>query len=151
MKVENVSLATVSQTAKIQQVIRWILEGNTREAIEEAIADTWPDEKHKPLIVAAMSALKRSARSMRTNATAWCIESLRFLYQKQVEIGEYAGAMRAVKQIADLAMPKSSSPPLPAPAPNVNVQVNIADADRNRVIEFAERVRAQRISDQSAG
>jgi hypothetical protein len=134
----------------VQQVTTWILEGNSTEAIEEAITETWPGEQREPLIVAAMSALNRSATSLRDNAADWCLESLRFLYQKQVEIGEYAGAMRAVKQICDMALPKAAGPQAPPAPPNVNVQVNIADDGRNRVAEFAERVRAERLSSEPA-
>jgi hypothetical protein len=133
----------------MQQVMTWILEGNSSEAIEEAISETWTGENPEPLILSAMSALNRSATTLRANAADWCLESLRFLYQKQVEIGEYAGAMRAVKQICDLALPKVAGAQVP-PAPNVNVQVNIADDGRNRVAEFAERIRAERLSSEPA-
>jgi hypothetical protein len=128
------------------------LEGNSKEAIEEAIAETWPDEKEKPLIVAAMSALRQSAKSMQSNASAWCIEALRFLYQKQVEIGEYAGAMRAVKQISDLATPAKPGATVPQQQPtiinNIGVQVDarVDAARRAEICEVAEQVRARLIS-----
>jgi hypothetical protein len=33
----------------------------------------------------------------------WCVEATRFLYQRMVEIGDFAGALRAVKTLSDLA------------------------------------------------
>ena len=150
MKVENESITAAPDAAKIQQVTTWILEGNSKEAIEEAIGEMWPSEQRHLLIDAAVSTMNRSAASLRESAADWCLESLRFLYQKQVEIGEYTGAMRAVKQICDLAIPKTAGAQAPPAPPNVNVQVNIADDGRNRVAEFAERVRAERLSSEPA-
>lgn len=137
----------ISEAAKLHQVLTWIMEGNSEHLIQEAIESTWPGDKPGPLILKAVRSVKKSAKSLRTNAADWCLEATKYLYQKQVEIGEYAGAMRAVKQIAELTtkvkaqpiQPTASSQPVTV---NVGVQID-ADTRRTRIREIAERVRAR--------
>lgn len=145
----------ISETAKLHQVLTWIMEGNSEHLIQEAIESTWPGDKPGPLILKAVSSVKKSAKAMRSNAADWCLEATKFLYAKQVEIGEYAGAMRAVKQIAELTTKIKFPPPQPQSATavtvvnNVGVQVD-ADARRTQVNLVAERVRARRIPIESS-
>ena len=93
----------VSEAAKIHQVLTWILEGNSEHLIREAVESTWPGEDAKPLIVATLRHVGESAELTRATAEDWAIEALKFLYQKQVEIGEFGGAMRAVRELAAMA------------------------------------------------
>lgn len=93
----------VSEAAQINQVLTWILEGNSEHLIIEAIESTWPGEESQPLIVGAFRQVAANAESTRETLADWCVESMRFLYQKQVEIGEFGGAMRAIKELAGLA------------------------------------------------
>lgn len=135
----------VTEAAKINQILTWIMEGNSEHLIQEAVEATWPGEDSAPLILKAVRGVKKSAKTMRANAADWCIEATKFLYAKQVEIGEYTGAMRAVKQIAELTT-KVKFPTQTAPAVtvvnNVGVQVD-ADTRRTRIHEIADRVRTR--------
>lgn len=88
-----------TQAAKVNQVVTWLLEGNRDHLIREAIEETWPDADATELILAAMQAVENNARDMRGRAEDWALESLRFIYAKQIEIGEYAAAVGTVKQI----------------------------------------------------
>lgn len=98
-----------NNAAKIHQVLTWILEGNSEHLIREAVAETWPGEDATPLIIAAFDQVATNAEQLRGSVADWCIESMRFLYQKQVEIGEYGGAMRAITELNKLAG-KSAQP-----------------------------------------
>lgn len=145
----DTQLATVNKAAKVQQILTWILEGADRETIKQAIAETWPGDESQPLIMAAVLSVKKQARRLKATAADWCLEATRFLYQKQVEIGEYGGAMRAVKQISEMVSPKSGagSAGQPTVINNIGVRVDV-DSRRDEIREAAERVKARRISEQ---
>jgi hypothetical protein len=87
---------------RIDQVRRWIIDGNTEHDIGQAIAATWPDEKPKPLIVAALKLIADSGSVDPDLARGWCFEAYRSLYLKALEAGDFATALRAVKEIGGL-------------------------------------------------
>ena len=127
---------SVSEAAKIHQVLTWILEGNSEHLIREAVESTWPGEDATPLIVATLRHVGRSAELTRSTAEDWSIEALKFLYQKQVEIGEYRGAMRAVRELAAMAAkrrPKAEQPEKDDAFPRV---LNVDDRRR----KLAQRI-----------
>jgi hypothetical protein len=45
----------------------------------------------------------KAAKLPRAVRRGWCLEALRNLYNKLLETGDYAGAIRAVKEIATLS------------------------------------------------
>jgi len=96
-----------SEAEKIHHVLTWMLEGNSEHLIREAVESTWPGEDATPLIVKTLRQVGKSAELTRETAEDWSIEALKFLYQKQVEIGEYAGAMRAVRELVTMAAKRS--------------------------------------------
>lgn len=51
---------------------------------------------------AVMERLKDAADIEAEVLFGWCLESCRDLYRRMVEIGDFAGALRAVKQLAEL-------------------------------------------------
>ena len=103
----------MTAAAKLQQVLTWILEGQSEHAIRETIAETWPDEAASPLILAAIDQLNSGSNRTHAEVKNWCIEATKFLYQRQVEIGDFTGAMRAVKQINDLSADRATTTPEP--------------------------------------
>jgi hypothetical protein len=103
MKSSSISKLICSDPAKVDQVFKWILSGATENDVLEAIAQAWPDEKAKPLIVAAIDQLRKAAQFDPDLVLGFCFESTRDLYRRMVEIGDFPGALRAVKQLAELA------------------------------------------------
>ncbi len=88
---------------KVDQVFKWILTGATEHDVAEAIGQAWPGQEPKPLIVAAVQQLCSAARFEPDLVLGWCMESTRDLYRRMVEIGDFPGALRAVKQLPELA------------------------------------------------
>ena len=88
---------------KVQQVFKWIIAGATKRDIEEAIKTTYPNDAPMPLILAVMGQLHEAGQFDAQTIQGWCFEAYRDLYRKMVEVGDYTGATRAVKQIAELA------------------------------------------------
>jgi len=134
---------------KLNQVLTWILEGNSEHIIREAIEETWPGEKSRPLMIAAAKRCHRDAGTLRKRVADWCLAATHFLYQKQVENGDYAGAMRAVDQISKLTSGKGRGGNATSPVTvNVGVQLSADDRER-RITEICnaalERGRADRV------
>jgi len=101
---ESTEIAKVlTPTDKAQQVVTWILEGNSDHAILEAIAEEWPEDDAAPLIAAALTSLKESSSVDVELVTGWCFQATRFVYQKMVETGDNSGALRAIKQLREMA------------------------------------------------
>lgn len=83
----------------IAQVFGWIISGAAEHEIIEAIDKLWPDAKPKPLIAAAMKRITAEADVDRATLMGWCIAATRAIYQRAVEAGDHAAALRAVKQL----------------------------------------------------
>ena len=93
----------VTPTDKAQQVVTWILEGNSDHAILEAIKEEWPEDDAAPLIAAALASLAESSSVDVEIVAGWCFQATRFVYQKMIETGDNSGALRAIKQLREMA------------------------------------------------
>ena len=129
---EIIETATVTDAGKLHQVLTWMLEGNSEHLIREAIKDTWPGEDAAPLILAAIEHVSQRADAARETLQDWCLEATRFLYQKQVEIGDYTGALRTVKELNAMAKKKPSTKQAKFP--------RISPNDQDRKQELAARI-----------
>lgn len=91
-------------TEKVEQILKWMLAGQSEFVIAQSMAEHWPHAEPGPLITAAVDQLVKSAtENDETVVTGWCFQATRFVYQKQIEIGDYTGALRAIKQMAEFA------------------------------------------------
>ena len=81
----------LSDAAKIQQVVTWTVEGNAVVHIRESIKTQWPTADADQLIAAAETEIE--------NAGGLHVACLRFLYQKQIEIGEFTAAARTLRDL----------------------------------------------------
>jgi hypothetical protein len=99
-----VTLETVKPTpAQVNQVVKWILTGTTSFDIFEAIAATYPGTQAGPLMLEAMRYFENASAFEPGIVRGWCFEAARDLYRRMVECGDFAGALRAVKQIQEMA------------------------------------------------
>lgn len=90
--------------SEVTQVAKWIIAGHDASDITEAVRASKFDGEPGPLILAAMGRLKRAANFDPMIMLGWCVEATRELYRKMVESGDYAGALRAVKQMERMAV-----------------------------------------------
>ena len=96
-------LATLATAeARINQVFHWILEGATDYDITEAMRQAWPEADHATILLAAIDKIKESARINPQTVAGFCVEATRDLYRRMVEIGDFPGALRAIRQLKDL-------------------------------------------------
>lgn len=101
--------ATKCDPSQLDQVVKWILAGQSEHDIAEAVRQSWPDAEARPLIVAAATHLSDAASFDVDVVFGWCFEATRDLYRRMVEIGDFTGALRAVKQLHDLSRDKPAS------------------------------------------
>lgn len=85
------------------QVLDWLLSGASQRDILAAVAAHYPGADAPALIAAATKDVEKAAASPESVLLGWCIEATRSLYRRTLEIGDYVTALRAVKQLSDLA------------------------------------------------
>ena len=88
--------------AKVNQTIKWLLSGATHFDILEAIHSSYPDDDPAKLILAAMLHFETAGKFDPTVVVGWCFAATQDLYRRMVDIGDYPGALRAVKQMLEL-------------------------------------------------
>jgi len=87
---------------RVEQVVKWIIDGNSAYDIEQSIRETWPDASVQQLALAATQKLIDAAKITPDVVKGFCIEATREMYRKLVEIGEFAQALRAIRQLWDM-------------------------------------------------
>jgi hypothetical protein len=97
-------LATLSTlTGRMNQVYHWIIEGATEYDIGEAMQQAWPEADHAGILLAAIEKIRESNEIDPHTVLGFCFEATRDLYRRMVEIGDFPGALRALKQLAQFA------------------------------------------------
>jgi hypothetical protein len=79
------------------------LSGATEYDIREAMAAAYPDDDPLPLLLGAMAAIRRAANCDHDLIKGFALEATRDLYNRMLQIGDFTGALRAVRQLVDLA------------------------------------------------
>ncbi len=92
--------ATTSEQA--EQVFKWVVAGQSEHDIVEGVRSHFGADA-KTLLIMAMKRLAQSSRFEEEVVIGWCVEATRELYRRMVEIGDFAGALRAVKQMREMA------------------------------------------------
>ena len=95
-------LSTV-KAARVNQVLEWIIAGSTVYDVHEAISTQLPGEDAGELILLAMRELEKASQFDPPVVLGWCFEASRNLYRRMVDLGDFPGALRAVKHIEELA------------------------------------------------
>lgn len=89
--------------AQVEQVRKWIVEGASRHDIGEAITASLPGADGKQLLAAAIARINDSAYVGEDTIRGWCLEAYREVYRRAMEVGDNGTALRAVKQILEMA------------------------------------------------
>ena len=85
------------------QVIAWLLDGHRDEDIREALAFRWPEINRDAVLAEVIQYFEEAATCDKTVLVGWALEAYRDLYRRMVAIGDFANALRAVKELAALA------------------------------------------------
>ena len=102
--------ALAPQAPPREQVIGWLLEGHRDSDIKQAVESLWPNEDPMALMHAAVDHFAKAADCDRAVVLGWAMEAYRDLYRRLLEIGDFANAMKAVKELVALASKHSVHP-----------------------------------------
>lgn len=92
-------------------VVKWICSGHSLTDIEEAISAKLPGNKPDDLIKKAIEHIAESGKIEDAVIKGYAFESFKMLQSKMMEIGDFQGAMKAVKEI--VALTKRATQPKP--------------------------------------
>ncbi len=90
----------------LDQVIKWLVEGHSDGDIVDAIGQFWPDESAEDLINAGLDKITDAGKVEPALIDGWCLMARRELYRRMLEIGDFAGALRATEKIESLVNKK---------------------------------------------
>ena len=89
--------------ATLKAVLKWILEANDERDIREAIRTNYPAENESAVLAAAVKEIEAIGNESPDFTRGWALAATRELVRKMIEVGDYANAMRGIKQVAELA------------------------------------------------
>lgn len=89
--------------AAVRQVLAWMLDGHAGQDIAEAIAAEFPKQNAEALLTAVYDHLAQVGDFDAQVLRGWCAEAYRELYRRMVEMKDYPGALRALKELERLA------------------------------------------------
>jgi hypothetical protein len=88
--------------APLEQVLKWIVEGQTDSDIYEAIGKHWPGTDPEALHQQAVDQVADASKVSQDVIVGWCFMARKELYRRMVGIGDFAGALRATEKIESL-------------------------------------------------
>ena len=98
---DRTALQRVDVESATNIVVDWMLQGASGAQILEAIAVKFPEMQPAELLTAAGNHFEKISNADPRLIRGWCFEATRDLYRRMIEIGDYANALRAVKQLRD--------------------------------------------------
>lgn len=87
----------------LKAVLAWILAANDERDIREAIRKEYPDSDPEAVIDAAVKEIEAIGAESPDFTRGWALAATRELVRKMIEVGDFANAMRGIKQVAELA------------------------------------------------
>jgi hypothetical protein len=100
---DGTALAKTANKSPLREVVNWIIQGHDQQDILEAIATQWPGTKPKPLIIQAIKQIEEAGEPDPRLIKGFAVEATREVYRKCMEVGDHQTALRALKQLVELA------------------------------------------------
>lgn len=83
--------------------MKWLVEGQSDSDILDAIRKFWPEMLAEDLLEKGVDEIAQAGKVDRELIRGWCLMARRELYRRMLEIGDFAGALRATERIEALA------------------------------------------------
>jgi hypothetical protein len=96
----------------LAQTILWLIEGNRVDDVSQALRAAYPGADPAALVARAADHFATIAQADPTVIRGWCLESLREMYRRMVDVGDYAGALKALRELMQYA--RTAAPNVPA-------------------------------------
>lgn len=87
----------------LKAVLAWILAANDERDIREAIRKDFPAADPDAALAAAVTEIEAIGSESPDFTRGWALAATRELVRKMIEVGDFANAMRGIKQVAELA------------------------------------------------
>ena len=91
------------QPETLKAVLKWILEANDERDIREAIKTNYPGADDTAVLNAAVKEIEAIGEESPGFTRGWALAATRELVRKMIEVGDFANAMRGIKQVSELA------------------------------------------------
>lgn len=100
---ENNELASIVTPPPAVEVVDWLLTGASERQVMEALAAKFPGSDRRQIMAAVQQQLKAAGNPDGDAVRGWALLSYRKLYQQMLQVGDYAGAIKCIKEITNLA------------------------------------------------
>ncbi len=80
-------------------VVQWLLTGASETQIEEALKAEYPRARSDQVMLTVQQHLAAAGSPDRDAVRGWALLSYRQLYQKLLEVGDYDGARKVIREI----------------------------------------------------
>lgn len=87
----------------VHQVIQWLISGAPDIDVREAAASKFPEHKTPAVMEAAYNFCRQHAHPDPDTVRGWVFLAARDLYRRQIEVGDFASALRTLREIDHLA------------------------------------------------
>ena len=91
------------QEQTVKAVITWILEANSERDIKEAISAKFPGQNPAAAIESAVKEITAIGQEDPSFTRGWALAATKELTRKMIEVGDFANALRGIKQASQLA------------------------------------------------
>jgi len=93
----------IAEKKAVQNAISWILEANSEHHIREALAKLHPKSDPTLTIEKAVKEITAIGKEDPDFIHGWAMAATRELARKMISVGDFANALRAIKQASSLA------------------------------------------------
>jgi hypothetical protein len=85
--------------AKVKICLGFFLQGAAVDDVFEKCRELWPGIPVEPIVAEVFETFRKSGERPPAVVLGWCLECARELYLKMLEVGDFAGALNALKEI----------------------------------------------------
>lgn len=94
--------AITDRAARVEQVVKWIVEGNDSREIADTIAAAWPEEHGERLEVDALQAVVQAGQIEGDLVKGWLVLAYKAIFAKTFALGDFGCAMNALRQLGTI-------------------------------------------------
>jgi len=102
-KTKALAPAPAFDLKQLDEVVKWAVSGASEQNILEAIDETFPGSDGRQMLGAAMMQISKNADADPLVVMAWTFEAAKYCYQRMVDANDFAGALKALKYMNELA------------------------------------------------
>jgi len=94
---------TICNPEAVHQAVNWLLTGATDRDVKDAVETKYGPDKTQDIMAAAYAFCRQHAHPDPDTVRGWGFLALRELYRRQLETGDFASALRTIRELIALA------------------------------------------------